>query len=90
MLTAPVAVPGASIDSYFLGGYQPTSVQPPGRLTVARTDAAKADGDLIGSFTIEVPAVADPTAFSFLYVFGPLSSSSGLMQHEVGVSRRRC
>jgi hypothetical protein len=74
---------GASIDSYYLGGYTPADVQPPGRLTVTRMSAAKANGDLIGAFTMAVPAGADPSAFGFLYVFGPLSSSGALMQHEV-------
>jgi hypothetical protein len=74
---------GASIDSYYLGGYSPADVQPPGKLTVSRMSAAKAGGDLIGAFTMKVPAGTDPTAFGFLYVFGPLSPSGGLAMHAV-------
>jgi hypothetical protein len=89
--TTPVALQlaGASIDSYYLGGYSPADVQPPGRLTVTRMSAAKANGDLIGAFTMKVPAGADPSAFGFLYVFGPLSASGGLMMHSVSSCRSK-
>lgn len=85
MLMAHGVSAGASINSYFLGGYTTSQVQPPGRITVSDLRAAKADGDIVGAFSMALPAGTDPSAFNFLYVFGPLSPTGELMQHEVGL-----
>lgn len=47
------------------------------------SEATKADGQLMGAFSFKLPSGADPASLDTIYTFGPLSSSGGLMQHEV-------
>jgi len=78
--TAPT---GASIDQYFLEGYQSSSVQPPGKLSVNSMEAAVVDGSVRGAFEMELPAGTDASAVPFIYTFGPLSADGSLQMHVV-------
>ena len=50
---------GASVDSYYLGGYSSGQVIPPGRLTVTQMNASQASGRIYAQFALQLSQTAD-------------------------------
>ncbi|KAL3141585.1 hypothetical protein ABBQ32_004827 [Trebouxia sp. C0010 RCD-2024] len=76
---------GASVDSYFLGGYDPSQVRAPGRLSVAQMNASLESGRLFAQFTMQLPQSAEQLASGvpIIAAQGSVSSSENLVQHAV-------
>ncbi|KAK9815929.1 hypothetical protein WJX72_012106 [[Myrmecia] bisecta] len=75
---------GASIDDYFLGGYTPSAVKPPSRLTILSRSATGNATNLQATFRLLVAASgADLKAFNIIFALGPLGSDGGLQQHPL-------
>ncbi len=55
---------GASVDNYYLGGYTPAQVKPPGKLDLISASAAKSGDRLQALFKIRVPGTGQPLAYS--------------------------
>lgn len=53
---------GASVDTYFLGGYDASQVRAPGRLNVAQMNASLESGRLYAQFTMQLPQSAEQLA----------------------------
>ena len=70
-----------------MGGYTPQDMKPPSWLSNSGlAAAAQQDGTLVGVFTVQMPTPASafpPSAFPFLYVFGPLDKHGSPALHEV-------
>jgi hypothetical protein len=75
------------VDDYFLGGFDPSLVQPPSHLTVLNATAAKSSsGRLQTLFCLRLPQ--SPVALSgaatpVIYAVGPLDPAGNLQQHQL-------
>ncbi len=82
---------GASVDSYYLGDYNPAAIKPPGQLTVLSMLAAQSGGRLRGAFRLLLPnSTADLIAqpLSVLTAGAGLTSAGGLIPHHANQARR--
>lgn len=82
---------GASVDSYYLGDYNPAAIKPPGQLTVLSMSAAQSGGRLRGAFRLLLPnSTADLSAqpLSVLTAGAGLTSAGGLIPHHANQARR--
>ena len=50
---------GASIDSYYLGDYASSGVQPPGKLSVADMNASMSGGQIYAQFSLQLNETAE-------------------------------
>ena len=76
---------GASVNSYYLGGYVTSAVTPPSRLDVLAMSADSTNGVLSAAFTLNLTAadVAKLSAFDIIYSQGSLDSSGNFIPHPV-------
>ena len=85
---------GASVNNYYLGGYAPSQVTPPGKLSVVRLSAALSGGRLQAMFQLRLPQnpqdmQGGPTPV--LYAVGLLDASGSLLPHpDSQVSAASC
>jgi len=76
---------GASIDDFHLGGYTPSAVLTPSRLTFLDKRADLTARILSGAFTLNLGAAdaGKAEAFDIIYSQGPLDGSGNLLPHPV-------
>ena len=71
------------MDSYFLGGFEPAAVLPPGQLDVLSMDAAFSNGRLQAVFELSLAqdAAQLTSPANALFSAGPLGPTGGLQFH---------